>query len=80
MKELNSDSIVFLLKDCDFSLANALRRIILAEIPTMAIDLVEIRENTSVINDEFLAHRLGLVPLTSHNADKYKYSVVCRCA
>jgi len=31
IKELKSDSIQFLLKDCDFSLANALRRIILAE-------------------------------------------------
>lgn len=77
IKDLKSDSIQFLLKDCDFSLANALRRIILAEIPTMAIDLVEIKENTSVINDEFLAHRLGLVPLTSTRVNDYKFAAVC---
>jgi len=76
---LKSDSIQFLLKDCDFSFANALRRVILAEIPTMAIDLVEIKENTSVINDEFLAHRLGLVPLTSQSVDKYNYATDCEC-
>jgi DNA-directed RNA polymerase II subunit RPB3 len=79
IKELKPDSILFLLKDCDFSLANALRRIILAEIPTMAIDLVEIKENTSVINDEFLAHRLGLVPLTSQRVGEYKYATDCDC-
>jgi len=45
----------------------------------MAIDLVEIKENTSVINDEFLAHRLGLVPLTSHTVDKFKYVTECDC-
>jgi DNA-directed RNA polymerase II subunit RPB3 len=79
IKDLKKDSIQFLLKDCDFSLANALRRIILAEIPTMAIDIVEVTENTSAINDEFLSHRLGLVPLLSQGADKYKYTSECDC-
>ena len=47
----------------DASIANALRRIIISEIPTMAIEKVDMYMNTSVIPDEILAHRLGLVPL-----------------
>ncbi|GFU05078.1 DNA-directed RNA polymerases I and III subunit RPAC1 [Trichonephila clavipes] len=44
-------------------IANAIRRILLAEIPTMAIDKVHIYNNTTVIPDEVLAHRLGLIPI-----------------
>ena len=56
----------------DAALANALRRILIAELPTMAIEKVYIENNTSIIADEVLAHRLGLVPLIA-DARKFTY-------
>ncbi|CAD6571473.1 MAG: DNA-directed RNA polymerase core subunit rpc40 [Tremellales sp. Tagirdzhanova-0007] len=47
----------------DASVANALRRIMIAEIPTVAIEEVYVWNNTSIMQDEVLCHRLGLVPL-----------------
>jgi DNA-directed RNA polymerase subunit D len=43
--------------------ANALRRIMISEIPIMAINSVDFTENESVLYNEVIAHRLGLVPL-----------------
>ncbi|KAF2436548.1 RBP11-like subunits of RNA polymerase [Tothia fuscella] len=61
--ELNPDESTFSLIGLDASIANAFRRILIAEIPTLAIENVFINNNTSIIQDEVLASRLGLIPL-----------------
>lgn len=58
----------FSLIGIDASIANAFRRILLAEIPTLAIEYVFVHNNTSIVQDEVLSHRLGLVPLTGSPA------------
>ncbi|KAJ7522201.1 hypothetical protein O6H91_18G001000 [Diphasiastrum complanatum] len=63
IKSLTEDDIEFDIIGIDAALANAFRRILIAEVPTMAIEKVLIANNTSVIQDEVLAHRLGLVPI-----------------
>ncbi|XP_072293694.1 DNA-directed RNA polymerases I and III subunit RPAC1 [Eucyclogobius newberryi] len=61
--QLDKDSMEFDLVGIDAAIANAFRRILLAEVPTMAIEKVFIYNNTSIVQDEVLAHRLGLVPI-----------------
>jgi len=68
VSELTDEHIQFTLLRTDACIANAMRRVMLSEVPTMAIDKVEFNINTTVLHDDFIAHRLGLVPLTSHYA------------
>jgi len=47
----------------DPSIANAIRRLLISDVPSMAIEKVYMYNNTSIIQDEVLSHRLGLIPL-----------------
>lgn len=60
---LNSLEMEFDLIGVHPAIANAFRRLMLSEVPSMAIEKVYIYNNTSIIQDEVLAHRLGLIPL-----------------
>lgn len=71
-------TVSFLIEGINAATANALRRIILAEIPTMAIDGVIIYENSSVLHDEILALRLGLIPLKT-DLKLYNLPEKCDC-
>jgi DNA-directed RNA polymerase I and III subunit RPAC1 len=57
------NELVFELLGVDVSFANALRRIMISEIPTMAIETIYMWNNTSLIHDEVLSHRLGMIPI-----------------
>nr|ABF95432.1 RNA polymerase Rpb3/Rpb11 dimerisation domain containing protein, expressed [Oryza sativa Japonica Group] len=94
VNRLTEDDMEFDMIGIDASMANAFRRILIAEVPTMAIEKVLMADNTSVIADEVLSHRLGLIPLdadprlfeyisendvpTERNTIVYKLHVSCK--
>ena len=82
IKELKKDMCTFELSNTDVSMANALRRIMLAEVPTLCIDRVDVYENSTVLPDEVLAHRLGLIPLRSTRDGgmrEWNFEYSCNC-
>jgi DNA-directed RNA polymerase subunit D len=70
--------IQFLVEDIKPSFASALRRIMMSEIPTMAIEWVDFKNNDSALNDEIIANRLGQVPLT-FDQKAYNLNEECKC-
>lgn len=70
--------LIFSLKGVDTAYANTLRRIMGFEVPVMAIEDVEFRKNTSILYDEMIAHRLGLIPLST-DLKSYNMMSECKC-
>ncbi len=73
-----SNSLRFMLKDSTPAFANALRRAMVSEVNSMAIDDVVFIENSSLMYDEIIAHRLGLIPLST-DLDAYVPRAECDC-
>ena len=76
--EKDDRNMRLLIKEVDVPYVNALRRVIISEVPCMAIDEVVMLENSSIMADETIAHRLGLVPLKT-DLDSYNLPEDCKC-
>ncbi|MDH5416039.1 MAG: DNA-directed RNA polymerase subunit D [Nitrosopumilus sp.] len=74
----DNQKITIKLKGVPLQYANALRRVCLNGIPIFAIDTVDIIENSSVLPDEGLAHRLGLIPLKT-DLSRFNEPLKCDC-
>ncbi|MGB9740771.1 MAG: DNA-directed RNA polymerase subunit D [Candidatus Bathyarchaeia archaeon] len=76
--EKNDTTMRLLIRGADTPYMNALRRTVISEVPCMAIDEVVMIENSSVLQDEVIAHRLGLIPLKT-DLDSYNLPEECQC-
>ena len=72
------NELQFLLKEITPGLANMLRRIMIAEVPALAIEEVNFIKNDSALYDEIVAHRLGLIPLKT-DLSSYELKESCSC-
>ncbi|MBO3802814.1 MAG: DNA-directed RNA polymerase subunit D [Candidatus Brockarchaeota archaeon] len=72
------DDIVFRISGVTPAFVNSLRRTILCDVPILAIHEVMFFENESPMHDEIVAHRLGLIPLTTPPG-KYVSPELCDC-
>lgn len=75
---LNEDTIRFLLEGVSVAFANSLRRTMVAEVPMMTVEDIFYFDNSSLVPDEVLANRIGLVPLKT-NLESYVLPEECDC-
>ena len=79
VKELKPKKAVLKIEDIRPYFVNSLRRIMLSELPKLAVDDVVIYDNTSALFDEIIAHRLGLVPIpTDLSLLTFRDQCVCK--
>jgi len=44
----------------------------ISEVPTITLDLITIKQNTTPVHDEYITHRLGLIPIISDDTTHIK--------
>tara|TARA_Y100000310_G_C20662913_1_gene805768 strand:- start:167 stop:940 length:774 start_codon:yes stop_codon:yes gene_type:complete len=77
-EERKKNKLMFLLKGSDEVFANTIRRMIIEEVPTLAIEDLEIKDNSSALYDEMLGLRLGLCPIKT-DLKSYNLKDKCKC-
>jgi len=70
--------VIFKIDKVSNAFVNMIRREIVEDVPTMAIEEVEFRENDSVLYDEMLAHRIGMIPIAT-DLKSYIMPAKCKC-
>lgn len=78
-EERKKNKLSFLIKDSHEVFVNTIRRLILEEVPTLAVEDIEIKENSSALFDEMLGLRLGLIPLKT-DLKTYERKDKCKCS
>src|SRR3989338_5255578 len=78
-EEKKKSKVVLLLKERDEVFANTVRRLILEEVPTLAVEDLELKDNSSALYDEMLGLRLGLIPIKT-DLKSYELKEKCKCA
>jgi len=73
LHKVENNFIQFSISNIHIGLANGIRRILISDIPTMAIDFATIISNTGCLHDNMIAQRIGLIPFISKNATKFNY-------
>ena len=68
----------FLLKGSNEVFANTIRRLIIEEVPTLAVEDIEVKDNSSALFDEMLALRIGLIPIKT-DLKSYNFKEKCKC-
>lgn len=72
------DKVSFLVKGVSPAFLNSVRRTAMEEVPVMAIEDVEFRSNNSVLYDEMIGLRLGLIPFET-DLKSYNLPSECKC-
>jgi DNA-directed RNA polymerase subunit D len=79
VQELKPKKAVIKIEDTKPYCVNALRRVMLAELPKLAIENIIIYDNTTALFDEIIAHRLGMIPIpTDLSLLNFREECVCK--